>query len=103
MSVIAKRLKEARLKAGLSQEQLGVAAGIEEASASARMNRYERGTRSPGIELMQRIAVVLNMPLTYFYASEDDEAELLIAFHRLPLEVRSDLLASAIRLAVETR
>jgi DNA-binding XRE family transcriptional regulator len=42
-TVFSARLKEARIAAGLSQERLGVVAGIEEASASARMNQYERG------------------------------------------------------------
>ena len=41
MSIFAARLKEVRTTAGLSQERLGVLAGIDEASASARMNQYE--------------------------------------------------------------
>lgn len=95
MSVIGKRLKEARQKAGLSQEQLGVRAGIEEDSASARMNRYERGTRSPGFELLQRIGEVLELPVTYFYASDDNEAQLLVAYYRLPADAKSRLLEAA--------
>lgn len=99
MSVIGKRLKEARLEAGLSQEQLGVRAGIEEDSASARMNRYERGTRSPGFELLQRIGNVLDLPVTYFYSSDDGEAKLLIAFHRMSSESKTTLLAFAANLS----
>lgn len=99
MSVIGKRLKEARLEAGLSQEQLGVRAGIEEDSASARMNRYERGTRSPGFELLQRIGEVLELPVTYFYASDDNEARLLVAYHRLPADARLRLIAAAYALS----
>ncbi|HGU4535105.1 TPA: XRE family transcriptional regulator, partial [Escherichia coli] len=34
------RLKKARLNAGLTQEQLGILVGIDECSASARMNQY---------------------------------------------------------------
>jgi transcriptional regulator with XRE-family HTH domain len=34
MSVLAKRLKEARLRAGLSQERLGIEAGLDPMSAS---------------------------------------------------------------------
>lgn len=59
------RLKEARLKAGLSQQQLGVLAGIDEATASARMNQYERGVHTPDFELVCRLAVVLNIPASY--------------------------------------
>lgn len=83
MSVLGKRLKEVRLKSGLSQEQLGLQAGLEVESASARMNRYERGTRVPSLELMERIANVLNLPLTYFYAADENEARLLVSFHRM--------------------
>ena len=43
LNIIALRLKEARLRLGLSQEKLGVLAGIDEFSASARINQYERG------------------------------------------------------------
>ena len=37
--MLIKRLKEARLRAGLSQEKLGVLAGIDEASASRQRDR----------------------------------------------------------------
>ena len=92
MSVLEKRLKEARLQSGLSQEQLGLLAGLEVESASARMNRYERGTRVPAIELMERIGSVLNLPLAYFYAAGEDEARLLVLFHRLSLADKKKLL-----------
>ncbi len=45
------RLKEARLRAGLSQQKLGILAGIDEATASARMNQYERGIHTPDFAL----------------------------------------------------
>lgn len=93
MTVISKRLKEARLKTDLSQEQLGLQAGLEVESASARMNRYERGTRVPSLELMERIGKVLNLPLAYFFAVGDDEANLLTIFHRMTGDERVKLLA----------
>jgi len=83
MSTLSKRLKEARLRAKLSQEQLGLKIGIEPESASTRMNRYELGKREPAIELIERIGAELDLPLAYFYAVKDDEAELLLNFHRL--------------------
>lgn len=83
MDLVAKRLKAARKKVGLSQEHLGVLAGIDEASASARMNQYERGKHVPDIGTAQRIADALNVPLAYLYAVDDDEAELLLKFHAL--------------------
>ena len=44
-SVVAKRLREARELSGLSQKQLGIKAGLDEFSASPRINQYERGKR----------------------------------------------------------
>lgn len=93
MSGFGERLKAARLAAGMSQERLGVEAGIEEASASARMNRYERGTRAPAVEIVERIAVVLDVPVSYFYCRDSDEADLLLAFHRMSVTRRKELLA----------
>jgi transcriptional regulator with XRE-family HTH domain len=68
---------------GLSQERLGILAGIEEASASARMNQYERGKHEPDFSIAKRIADVLNVPAAYFYAVEDDLAQMIRDFGRL--------------------
>jgi transcriptional regulator with XRE-family HTH domain len=90
MSALSKRLKEARLKAGLSQERLGVLAGIDEMSASARMNQYERGKHAPDWLTVQRLAAVLQVPVAYLYADDDATAEMLLVFHALPLEAREE-------------
>src|SRR3954464_12641571 len=90
MSVLSKRLREARLKAGLSQERLGVLAGIDEMSASAPMNQYERGKHAPDWLTVQRLAAVLEVPVAYLYAEDETTAELLLAFHALPLEAREE-------------
>lgn len=83
MSVFSERLKEARVAAGLSQEKLGVLAGIEEASASARMNQYEKEKHEPDSTMVDRIAKALKLPAAYFHAADDDMAELLLMFHKL--------------------
>ena len=90
MSALARRLKEARLRAGLSQERLGILAVIDEMSASARMNQYERGKHAPDWLTVQRLAAVLQVPVAYLYADDDDAAELLLAFYALPLEAREE-------------
>jgi transcriptional regulator with XRE-family HTH domain len=82
-SPICKRLKEARLAAGLSQKKLGIAAGMDEFSASSRMNHYELGRHQPDFETLKRIAKVLKVPVAYFYAEGDDIAELIALFFRL--------------------
>ena len=93
MPALPRRLKEARLRAALSQEKLGIEAGLDPMSASARMNRYELGKRIPDLALVERIAKVLRLPTAYFYAVEDDEAELLIAFHELSSYDRAKAIA----------
>lgn len=83
MSTFSKRLKQARVNAKLSQEQLGLRIGLEPESASTRMNRYELGKRTPAYELVERIAVELELSVAYFYSASDDEANLLLTFHKL--------------------
>ena len=75
---IPKRLKEARKAKGLSQKKLGILAGIDESGASARMNQYEKGYNTPPYSLVQKIAQVLEVPTCYFYAEDEDIAELII-------------------------
>ncbi|MEJ4045659.1 helix-turn-helix domain-containing protein [Erwinia sp. SLM-02] len=79
--MLAHRLKEARLRKGLSQQKLGVLAQIDEATASARMNQYERGIHMPDFELVCRLAVILDVPSCYFYTVEDELARLVLAWH----------------------
>lgn len=97
--MISDRLKAARLRAGLSQEKLGKLAGIDPTSASARMNQYERGKHSPDYRLMCRVAEILNMPVSWFYTQDDQQARLQEIFYHLDAESRESLLARAEELA----
>lgn len=81
--MITKRLKEARLRAGLSQEKLGILAGIDEASASARMNQYEKGKHTPDFNTVEKFAKVLDIPVPYFYTTDDTLAELIYLYYKL--------------------
>ena len=83
VSIFARRLREARLLAGLTQEQLAIRAGIDEFSASARMSQYENGKHFPKYEIAQRLAVVLKVPVEYLYAVDDKTAKLLLCWNRL--------------------
>lgn len=82
-SPISKRLKEARLEAELSQKKLGIAAGIDEFVASARMNQYETGKHMPNIEMVQRIAKVLKLPVSFFYTTDNGLAVLIKLYSKL--------------------
>lgn len=92
MSVFSRRLRDARKAVGLSQERLGIMAGIDPMSASARLNQYEKGKHEPNVQITRQIALVLNVPEAYFYASDDDVAEMLVAFHRLSKAGKSRVL-----------
>ena len=93
MSVFGKRMKAARLQAGLSQEKLGVAAGVDEMSSSARMNQYERGKHEPDYLMVERVAGVLNVPECYFYCKDDDVAQILVDLHRTPETRKAEVMA----------
>ncbi len=79
--MIPKRLKEARLRAKLTQEKLGVLSGIEEATAYSRLSHYESGTHKPTFELVCEFARVLNVPECYFYTIDDDFAEAVLKLY----------------------
>jgi len=91
-SPVAKRIREARLEKGISQKALGIAAGIDEFSASPRINQYERGKHAPDFTMLERLALVLNLPTAYFYAKEDWLAEAIKKLAYLPENKRQDLL-----------
>ena len=80
----AKRFTHARLASGISQKQLGIAAGLDEFVASARINRYERGVHQADYPMALRLASVLDVPVAYFYCDGDEIAAMLLAFHRAP-------------------
>lgn len=83
------------MRADLSQEKLGVMAGIDEFSASARMNQYERGKHTPNYRLVNRLAKVLELPTAYFYAEDDQIAELLVIYGRLSVRAQKRLIDMA--------
>ncbi len=93
--MLAHRLKQARLRAGLSQEKLGKLAGIDPMSASARMNQYERGKHAPDYQLMCRVAEILSMPVSWFYTQDDEQARLQEILYMLPPADRKRLLTEA--------
>ena len=75
------RLKTTRLQANLTQEKLGVLAGIEEATARSRISQYESGIHRPTFEMMCAFSKVLNVPECYFYTVDDDFAEVVLKAH----------------------
>lgn len=83
ISVVARRLREARTRADLSQKQLGIKAGMDVFSASPRINQYERGKHEPDLRTLTRLATALGVPVAYFYCDDDDLAQFVLRFAKL--------------------
>jgi transcriptional regulator with XRE-family HTH domain len=88
-TLISKRLKEARQAKGISQKQLGIEAGIDEFSSSARVNQYETGKHVPDLQTAEKMAEVLGVPAAFFYARDDQLAEVIRLFGKLDKNIRS--------------
>jgi transcriptional regulator with XRE-family HTH domain len=94
-SIVAKRIRRARKLAGLSQQELGARAGIDELSASSRISQYERGVHFPDFETAERLAKVLRVPAPFFYATDDALAAWILAFSKVGPSVRKAILRKA--------
>lgn len=82
-NIFSVRLRTARTEKKLSQERLGILAGIDESSASARMNQYEAGKHVPDFLMATKIADVLEVPVSYFYTEDSLMAEIILKLHLL--------------------
>lgn len=87
-SVFGTRLREARLRADIPQDKLGVSIGLDESTASARISRYETGVHEPPFDTALRIAQALDVPAAYFYCEKDDLARWVLAWHKLDDDAR---------------
>lgn len=95
LPLFSRRLRAARERVGITQMELGVRAGIEESSSSARINQYERGKHIPDFLTVTHLGKVLGVPTAYFYAEEDNLAELILSFARLRASDKKVLIGQA--------
>ena|SRR5450830_561614 len=93
-TVFTTRLKEARKRAELSQYQLGVLAGIDEFTASARMNQYERGVHEPDFGMVMKFAAVLKVPVSFLFEPNNRLAELILLAGQLETKELNKLVAT---------
>lgn len=91
---IPKQLKAARTKAGISQRELGVRVGMDESSASGRMNHYEKGRHVPDIDTLRKLAKELGVPLNYFFCEDELSAEIICLLEQLDNKDKKKLLNS---------
>lgn len=82
-TLLGRRLRDARLRVGMPQDKLGVAIGIDEGAASARISRYETGVHEPSASISNRIAQVLGVLPPYLYCEDDDLAAVILAWSKL--------------------
>lgn len=80
--MISKRLRDARLLAGLSQEQLAEKVGLEAVNPRGRISSYETGRAHPPYELVVRFAKIFDYPPCYFYCANDIFAQAVLQLHR---------------------
>ncbi|PSV10298.1 helix-turn-helix domain-containing protein [Photobacterium leiognathi] len=90
---IPARLKAARKKAQLTQKELGVRIGMDESSASGRMNHYEKGRHTPDVATLQRMAKELGVPLNYFFCENETTAELVCLISKMTEDEQKQLIS----------
>ncbi|WP_428509499.1 helix-turn-helix domain-containing protein [Roseateles sp.] len=82
-TVFGRRLREARTRSGLPQDRLGVEIGLDEATASTRISRYETGVHETPFDTAVLLAKALHVPTPYLYCEDDDLAALLLSWGEL--------------------
>lgn len=80
----ARRLRAARERLGISQIELGRRVGLDEAVVSPRINQYEQGAHMPHLATAERLASVLEVPLSYLYEPDDHLARWILVWSRMP-------------------
>lgn len=79
-----KRLRAARVLAGLSQKELGAALGV----SFHAINKYEKGRNRMSGARMAAAARVLRVPLSYFFEEDPPAPETGVPMVLSPIEVR---------------
>lgn len=88
-NITGRRIRALREELAWSQERLGVAIGIDESSARARISRYELGVHEPPLPTVRLIAEALHVPLIYLYCEDDQVSQLLLRLYRLEPRIRA--------------
>lgn len=66
---IGRRMRQARLLAGISQDDLGKAVGVR----FQQIQKYETGTNRVSASTLNTIAQTLGKPVAYFYGKQNEE------------------------------
>ena len=85
-TLFGRRLRAARIAAGMSQVDLGAALNDDPNLSSPRISRYERGDREPDHATVKALADTLGIPESYFFATSDTLAEVILLVAMLPAD-----------------
>lgn len=100
--ILGRRIRQAREKQGLSQEQLAAALGVGQRAIS----EIENGKQRLPVTDLPELARALNVPLLHFFeeelSSDDLDLALLKHFHRLPDAKSRHSVIEIVRLISET-
>jgi transcriptional regulator with XRE-family HTH domain len=80
---LGSKLRLKRIEIGFSQEELGVAIGIDESCSRTRISRYEGDLHEPAIKTVRLLALALNTPTSYFYCEERLLSELILIIDKM--------------------
>jgi transcriptional regulator with XRE-family HTH domain len=89
---IGKRVRTLRLQRGLSQTELGSLIEV----TFQQVQKYEKGTNRISAGRLQRMAEVLNVPVSFFFAADDKQPD---QTHALDVEFSFLQTEGALRLA----
>lgn len=65
MTTIGEKIRAARVAAGLTQKQLGLAVGFSENSAERMIQKWEYGKQAPSLQYIRPLANALKVSLDY--------------------------------------
>lgn len=65
MTTIGEKIRAARVAAGLTQKQLGLAVGFSENSAERMIQKWEYGNCTPSLQYLRPLANALKVSLDY--------------------------------------
>lgn len=88
-TLFGQRLREARRRADLPQDKLGVKIGLDEGTASARISRYETGIHEPAFGVAVKLAHALQLPAAFFYCEDEELAQVVLGWKQLTLAERN--------------
>lgn len=87
-SLFSQRLRQARERAGLTQQELGERAGLDVNVAGPRINQYENGVHQPRQQTVLDLARALGVPAAFLTTSDEVLSRLLLAWPALTAEQR---------------